>query len=239
MTFVERLRLNLARLLMKVARRLLPGSAPVHAGAATGSPDAIVPGQHLKLHVGCGDIRIPGFLNVDIDAALPAVEVVDDAGTLARFPDGSASLIYACHVLEHFSHEQVPRVLQRWHAVLEPGGELRISVPDLDRIVSIYGRNWTHFRTPPHTPWIGLIYGGQNDAYDFHKTGFNVVWMKHLLEQAGFVDVQEYPHEPHWLGIRDASLANEPFKEYVSLNVRATKPPSAAGPRATTQSQRS
>jgi predicted SAM-dependent methyltransferase len=204
-----------------MARRLQPGPRP--SRAAFGDLH-VVAGEHLKLHVGCGDIRIPGFVNVDIDPALSAVDVVDDAATLGRFAGGTAALIYACHVLEHFPHDEVPRVLRRWHTVLEAGGELRVSVPDIDRIVTIYQRNWDHFHTPPHAPWIGLIYGGQLDAHDFHKTGFNFVWMKHLLEDSGFVDVEEYPHAPHWLGVRDASLASEPFREFISLNVRATKP---------------
>lgn len=143
---------------------------------------------------------------------------------LQRFQEGSATLIYACHLLEHFSHSEIPGILRRWLEVLEPGGEVRISVPDIDRIVRIYANNWQHFQMPENSPWIGLIYGGQTTPYDYHKTGFNFVWMRHLREAAGLVDVQEYPHEPHWLGVRDASLAREPFGEYVSLNVLARKP---------------
>jgi len=188
-----------------------------------GSQKEKVSGKGLKLHLGCGSIKIPGFINVDIDPNVSAVDVVDDACTLSRFNNNSASLIYACHVLEHFSHNEIIPILKRWFEILEPGGELRISVPDTDRIVKVYNKNWQHFQTPPNSPWIGLIYGGQNDKYDFHKTGFNFTYLKYLMEQAGFMHVSEYPHEPHWLGIKDASLANEPFKEYISLNVSATK----------------
>lgn len=177
-----------------------------------------------KLHLGCGRIRLPGFCNVDI-LRTPAADVVSDISTLEVFPDESVGLIYACHVLEHFSHVDAVRVLTRWFTVLKPGGELRISVPDIDRIVKIYVKNWQHFQTPGHSPWVGLLYGGQGDPYDFHKTGFNYCWMKHLLEGIGFIDVIEYPHEPHFIpGTVDASLANEPFGEFLSLNVLARKP---------------
>jgi hypothetical protein len=63
-----------------------------------------------KLHLGCGNIYIPTFCNVD---------------------------------------------------VLIPGGELRISVPDLDAITKIYQKNIAHFQTPGNQPWIALFYGGQ------------------------------------------------------------------------------
>jgi len=180
--------------------------------------------KYLKLHLGCGNIKIHGFINVDIDPKLPAVDVVDDVKELNNFAENSTSVIYACHILEHFANDEILPILRRWYEVLEPGGELRISVPDMDRIVKVYYKNWEHFQTPPNTPWIGLIYGGQEDQYDFHKTGFNFIYLKYLLEQVGFVEIEEYPHSPHWLGIQDASLANEPFKEYLSLNVKAKKP---------------
>jgi hypothetical protein len=128
-------------------------------------------------------------------------------------------------VLEHFGHAEIPPILAAWRRVLKPGGTLRISVPDLDRIVKIYRKNWKHFQTPGNAPWTGLIYGGQLDAYDFHKTGFNLCWLKFLLEGAGFEAVRPYPHAPHFIpGLKDASLATEPFGEYLSLNVRARKP---------------
>jgi glycosyltransferase involved in cell wall biosynthesis/ADP-heptose:LPS heptosyltransferase len=205
-----------------------------HIASHKNSPKAGSADKTMRLHLGCGNIKVPGFINVDIDPTLPAVDVVDDIRELNHFNKNSASLIYACHVLEHFANDKVLPVLRRWHEVLEPGGELRISVPDIDRIVTIYYKNWKHFQTPPNTPWIGLLYGGQGDRYDFHKTGFNFTYLKYLLQQAGFTEIEEYPHSPHWLGIHDASLANEPFKEYISLNVKAKKP-GGLSPKSNTQ----
>lgn len=187
-------------------------------------PQRVNPDDATKLHLGCGQIRLPGFCNVDI-LATPAVDFVADISRLNEFTDNSIEQIYACHVLEHFSHDEAVTVLRRWFEVLKPGGELRISVPDLDRIVRVYVDNWQHFQTPGNSPWIGLIYGGQGDPYDFHKTGFNFCWMRHLLEGIGYMDVAEYPHEPHFVpGAVDASLAKEPFGRFLSLNVVAKKP---------------
>lgn len=176
-----------------------------------------------RLHLGSGPIVLEGFCNVDAMDS-PAVDVVDDIRTLGKFGSACAKEIYACHVLEHFSHDEVPKLLKRWHEVLEPGGRIRISVPDIDRIVRVYHKNFAHFETPGNTPWIGLIYGGQTNEYDFHKTGFNACWLKILLENAGFEDCKEYAHLPHFIpGTTDGSLAMEPFGEYLSLNMTATK----------------
>lgn len=177
-----------------------------------------------RLHLGCGNIHAQGYCNVDI-APTGVTDVIDDVSSLKRFPDKSASEIYACHVLEHFCHDDIPRILRRWYDVLQPGGLLRLSVPDIDRIVKIYLDNWQHFQTPGNSPWIGLIYGGQSTQYDFHKTGFNFCWMKYLLEGCGFINCQEYRHFPHFIdGLVDGSLAQEPFGVYLSLNIMAVKP---------------
>jgi predicted SAM-dependent methyltransferase len=177
-----------------------------------------------KLHLGCGQIHIDGYCNVDL-SLLPEADIIDNIISLEKFENNFADQIYACHVLEHLDHEEAPRALARWLEVLRPGGELRISVPDIDRIVKIYSKNWQHFQTRGNTPWIGLLYGGQLDPYDYHKTGFNFCWMLNLLEAAGFTDISEYPHEPHFIpNLQDASLAHLPFGEFVSLNVKARKP---------------
>lgn len=179
-------------------------------------------GLPKRLHLGCGPIRAEGWTNVDI-VLTPATDVLDDVRALRRFPAGFAEGIYACHVLEHVAHDEVEPILRAWRRVLKPGGELRISVPDVDRIVDIYKRNWQHFQTPGNSPWNGLIWGGQTNPYDFHMTGFNFCWLKFLLERNGFEAVQTYPHEPHFLGLKDGSLANEPFGEFISLNVQARR----------------
>ena len=180
--------------------------------------------QHTRLHLGCGAVRVEGYLNIDASYRAKAADLVCDLVDLDQyFEPGSVDAIYACHVLEHFSTKDAEALLRGFWRLLAVDGELRLSVPDLDRIVKIYSKNWEHFQTPSNSPWVGLIYGGQGTPYDYHKTGFNFCWMKHLLLEAGFSHVEEYAHVPHPLGIVDASLAKEPFGEYLSLNVLATK----------------
>ena len=74
------------------------------------------PADAKRLHLGCGNIRLTGFCNVDI-LTTSAVDVVSDISKLENFSDNSIELIYACHVLEHFSHDEAVDVLQRWFDV--------------------------------------------------------------------------------------------------------------------------
>jgi predicted SAM-dependent methyltransferase len=176
-----------------------------------------------KLHVGCGNVHLNDWCNVDV-LATGSTDLVCDITTLKDLPNSCVSQIYSCHVLEHFSTSMISEILINWYRVLKPGAELRISVPDLDAITKIYQTNLDHFQIPGHQPWIALIYGGQKDQYDFHKTGFNYCWLKFILNEVGFVDVKRYENEPHFIeGVIDNSIAKS-FGEYISLNVVAIKP---------------
>lgn len=176
-----------------------------------------------NLHIGCGNIHIKNWCNVDI-LATGATDLICDIKSLDGIPPGSVGRIYTCHVLEHFATAEIAPILKKWFDALKPGGEIRISVPDLDAITKIYQDNIDHFQVPGHQPWIALIYGGQKDEYDFHKTGFNFCWLKYVLDGIGFEDVKRYQNEPHFIeNVIDNSTAKS-FGEYISLNVVARKP---------------
>jgi ubiquinone/menaquinone biosynthesis C-methylase UbiE len=90
------------------------------------------------LHIGCGQVNSPGYINIDA-RRFPHVHVVTKKITsLPLFPSDQADLIYMCHVLEHVTRMQVRAVLGEMRRILRPGGVLRISVPDFDRIIEIY-----------------------------------------------------------------------------------------------------
>jgi SAM-dependent methyltransferase len=173
----------------------------------------------LKLNLGSGDAPLPGFVNVDALADAPGVDVVANLFGPLPFADGAAELIYASHVLEHLPYPDVPRILREWRRVLRDGGRLLIAVPDLDVIAEqlVRRRGWF---TPPHVPWVALIYGGNKDEYDVHRGGFNAVYLAGLLADAGFGAIRRTDGFPE-VGLRDASHSFEPFGVNVSLNMRA------------------
>ncbi len=84
------------------------------------------------------------------------------------FPDEYADLIYASHVLEHISHNEVLKVLKEWYRVLKKGGILRLSVPDFDKLIDVYLTEEKDIRAI-----IGPLMGGQDNPYNFHKSVFN------------------------------------------------------------------
>jgi predicted SAM-dependent methyltransferase len=176
----------------------------------------------VKLHLGCGDKIIPGFVNVDI-RPLEGVDLVSDIGTLPEIEDNTVDLIYISHVLEHLDRYTVLKAMKRWHILLRQGGTLRIAVPDFSQIAKLYveGVDLQHF--------IGLLYGGQNYQYNFHHYIWDYKNMETDLQQAGFKDIHRYDwRETEHHNIDDYSQSYYPHMDkengvLLSLNVEAKK----------------
>jgi predicted SAM-dependent methyltransferase len=91
----------------------------------------------LRLHLGCGQAPIPGWVNIDVQA-LPGVDRVLDVRDGLPYRDVAA--IYAEHFLEHLDVSEGLACLAECRRVLAPDGILRISTPNLDWVFA------THYR---------------------------------------------------------------------------------------------
>jgi predicted SAM-dependent methyltransferase len=157
--------------------------------------------------------------------AIPAghVDYVGDAGDLSFLPDDSIDEIYACHILEHFKRHEIADVLNMWHTKIKPGGILRISVPDFAAITAEYNaaRNLDSV--------LGLLYGGQNYAYNYHFQAYDMKRLECLLHDAGFGDLTLYDWQDFLPdGYDDYSRAYLPHMDVengrlMSLNAVAVK----------------
>jgi predicted SAM-dependent methyltransferase len=178
----------------------------------------------LKLHLGCGPRYIAGFVHVDI---LPAAHV-DIVGPVEQLPmaDASVSLIYASHILEHFGRYEYKAVLREWFRVLQPGGILRLAVPDFAACAAIYYESGL---VDGLSGLVGLIVGGQRDSNDYHKMIFDEESLRRDLLDLGFRDVRRWDWQTtEHAEVDDYSQAYIPHmrKEdgrLMSLNLEAVK----------------
>jgi predicted SAM-dependent methyltransferase len=94
----------------------------------------------LKLNLGCGDVFFAGWTNVDLEDVRKANLVWN---LTERFPlqDGSCSLIYSEHVMEHFNVEDGLKIFRECHRLLAPRGVLRIAMPSLEYCVDAYAKD--------------------------------------------------------------------------------------------------
>lgn len=183
----------------------------------------------MKLHLGCGKRHISGFVHVDVDD-FPHVDVQHDIRRLPMFEDDSVELIYACHALEYFDRTEVLEVLREWGRVLQPGGTLRVAVPDFASLIEVYRD--TQDLALIHGPLYGRIVVKTNgrEGTLYHRTVYDFNALRQVLESAGFTNVRRYDWQetPH-RDVDDFSQAYVPHMQkatgrLISLNVEATKP---------------
>lgn len=214
---------------VKTIKKLLPKEfREKHRDTLSGLMRLLIPpkfpqrpdGRKL-VHLGCGEIDHPQFINVDA-LRRHHVHYVHTVERLPMFTDNSVDLIYCCHCLEHLSHLEVPGVLTEWARVIKPGGTLRISVPDFDKILAIYQDTGKDMREIQ-----AVLMGGQDYQYNFHKVAFSHSYLKGLMEKAGFTSVCIW--EPgsddlktfnDWSG-RPLKVNGKPYP--ISLNLEGTK----------------
>lgn len=89
----------------------------------------------LRLHLGCGEISLDGYINIDYPPShhsvmKPKADFFADIKQL-RFPDNCVDEIRLHHVFEHFNRVEALGLLIRWHRWLRVGGVLHIETPDL------------------------------------------------------------------------------------------------------------
>lgn len=88
-------------------------------------------------NLGCGSRIHAAWRNLDLHGRPPEVEAwrVEEGLPCA---DGEATMCYASHLLEHLAPETAGEFIRDCHRALEPGGILRLVVPDLETICRRY-----------------------------------------------------------------------------------------------------
>ncbi len=171
-----------------------------------------------RLHIG-GQVKSEGW---EVLNANPAayVDHVCNANNLAQFADNTFTEIYASHIVEHLDYMgELVKTLKEWNRVLEPGGKVLISVPDLDVLAElILSKNKLNVGERFHV--MRMIFGGHIDQYDYHVVGLNREFLTQYLNAAGYVNVKK---------VKEFGLFNDTssmvFKGVaISLNMIAEKP---------------
>lgn len=183
----------------------------------------------MKLHLGCWKRNIPGFVHVDL-CDLPHIDYQHEVFPLPMFADGEAELIYASHVLEYYDRDEAVEVLKEWRRVLSPGGILRLAVPDFPALVKVYEKTGDLHKI------LGPLYGKMTVSMEreqkkiiYHKTAYDFISMRTLLESCGFGNVRKYDwRETIHKDVDDYSQAYFPHMDkdhglLVSLNLEAVK----------------
>jgi len=152
----------------------------------------------MKLNLGDGGVEIEGYVGRDIVRG-------EDIAVLP-YEDGSIEEVRASHCLEHFGLRDIPQILKEWVRVLQPGGRLRVAVPDFEELAQQY-------LAGAAMPIQNYIMGGQGNEHDFHKAIFDFESLVDAFREAGLVGITRWYGD----GKDSASLP-------ISLNLEGVKP---------------
>jgi hypothetical protein len=174
----------------------------------------------VKLNLGCGNDKKPGYLNVDFRGS---PDLVCDLGKFPwPFADESADEILMLDFLEHFSWRKTEMIIGEAWRVLRPGGHVDIQVPDLKQLASVILDHEGEFncnkcerpyfraeqfeqpetcRTCGQTlvqtqiEAIRRLYGGQDYEGNSHLTAFTPEILKSMLVGFGDFEMLEEEHQ--------------------------------------------
>ncbi len=152
----------------------------------------------MKLNIGCGDLYIENFINLDMYN--PRADVQCDAKKLP-FKENSIDEIYASHIIEHFDYFEAFDVLEEWKRVLKGKGILVIETPDLlasckkfvdtdnEGRISLY----SHFFAKP---WV---------KGEIHKFLYTPIQMGWVLEKIGLKNICQ-ANALRYIGLEDINM---------------------------------
>ncbi len=146
-------------------------------------------GKTLKLHLGCGQRYLQGYVNIDFPLSSHSVQESSVADVHAdilslRFDARTIAEIRLHHVFEHFSRPVACALLSSWDSWLAPEGRLHIEVPDF-RATSIRALN-PFFTRKSRMVAMRHIFGSHEAPWAAHQEGYSQKDLKLLLGTYGF-----------------------------------------------------
>lgn len=143
----------------------------------------------MKLHLGCGQIYLKGYLNIDFPLSKHSIQnksVADKHADILKlsYPENSIEEIRLHHVFEHFTRPVACALITKWYTWLKPNGILRIEVPDFQRTAKVVLNPFNTDRKKLLA--IRHIFGSHEAQWAIHCEGYTPESLSTLLKMYGF-----------------------------------------------------
>ena len=153
-----------------------------------GSPNALVAVMPVMFHslmyrftganryyskeVYCRLLRDHKFIHYDLSYGIPLAENVAD-------------YIYSSHFIEHLYRKDADHLLNECYRVLKKNGVLRISIPDLEYALALYGSGKKEEMLQQY-----FFVEDHGSDYSRHKYMYDFEMLSKLLKEIGFSDIR-------------------------------------------------
>lgn len=152
-----------------------------------------IDGQPLRLHLGCGERHLSGYINIDYPPiehtvqTKSASDVFADITTL-QFPDQTVDEIRLHHVFEHFDRPTALALLCRWNLWLKTGGSILIETPDFEASIALIDSQQHSYKQKQGI--LRHLFGSHEAEWAVHKDGWYKDKFQHVLSSFGFDNIQ-------------------------------------------------
>lgn len=149
-------------------------------------------GAKLDICGGRNPINPNEFLNVDI-VDFPQVDLVFDITKKFPIDDAVIVEVFSAATLEHFRKHHNEHILKEFYRILEPGGLLQVSTPDIEAITKglMEGEDLDFI----NQHFFGKYKSGDTDDYDVHRWMYPASKMIEALQEIGFDHVEQIPND--------------------------------------------
>lgn len=143
----------------------------------------------LKLNLGCGNNKITGYVNIDVEPSVKPDKVCNFLIEALPYEDSSVAEILLLHTIEHIRKDYHPRILSEIQRVLKSDGRVLIAYPEFLKCVE----NWKTNHRGKKTFWEHTIFGRQLYPSDFHVCIMDTAEFTKTLRNYGFKNISSRP----------------------------------------------
>lgn len=166
------------------------------------------------LHLGCGEVHLPGYINIDFpkkERSLHSGSAADYYCNITQlyFPKGSINKIENHHVFEHFSRPVSLALLCAWSVWLCEEGTLVIETPDFEFAINRYQESNSF---EERQVIIRHLFGSHEAAWAVHWDAWNKDKFSRILIALGF-EIQNIQHSS-WRSTDNIQVIAKKIKTY-------------------------
>ncbi len=177
----------------------------------------------MKLHLGCGQVYLEGYINIDYPISEHTVQeksVADEFADLRelRYKRKSVEEVRLHHTYEHFPRHIALALLAGWHTWLKRGGVVHIEVPDFDESAALVLDPKLALRD--RNVALRHIFGSNEAPWATHYEGWSAGRLQAALNLFGFSVISS--EKTAYLATRNITVIakKKGFKELTSKKAR-------------------
>jgi predicted SAM-dependent methyltransferase len=149
--------------------------------------------KEIKLHLGCGQVYLENYTNIDYPLDNHTVQqksVADEFADLTalRYRHKTIGEVRLHHTYEHFPRHIAVALLASWHTWLKRGGKIHIEVPDFDESAKVVLDQKANDRDRKVA--LRHIFGSNEAFWATHYEGWSAERLEELLKLFGFKNIQ-------------------------------------------------